>query len=110
MRSVDLFNRVAVLWPSRLSLGNASLQGEGGFLCWELNEKFEEIEQEHCVADEWLDLACWSFHQALWVAARDSFKGGKTTVDRSDVTLALFDQFLRRNLEDESWAHLQIDH
>jgi hypothetical protein len=52
--------------------------------------------------DEWTQLANWAFHQSLWALA----KGGATerVVRREDVTFEMFDDWLRSNLADDSWA------
>lgn len=52
--------------------------------------------------DEWIGLANWSFHQALWAVAEEAV--AERQLDRDEVTFDRFDECMRSNLSDDSWA------
>ncbi len=56
---------------------------------------------ERTQSDEWIQVANWAFHQALWAVAEDG--ATERVVRREDVTFAMFDYWMRSNLSDESW-------
>lgn len=51
--------------------------------------------------DEWIQLANWAFHQALWALAKGTVT--ERIIRREDVTFDMFDYWMRSNLSDESW-------
>ena len=53
-------------------------------------------------SDEWTNLANWSFHQALWKLAEQA--ATERHIHREDVTLDMFDDWMRFNLSEEGWA------
>ena len=62
---------------------------------------------EWTAEDEWIGLANWSFHQALWALAERS---GERHLHRDEVTFDMFDDCMRSNLTDECWNAERVDY
>jgi hypothetical protein len=67
-----------------------------------------ESASERTAEDEWIGLANWSFHQALWVLAENLGLQGK--VFREDVTFEMFDAQMRSNLSDDCWRLERLEY
>lgn len=102
MEATVLFDRVSALWPDAIVLRRENIDGDGEPL-WSLVHTYEAIEDE-IDEDEWLELGIWAFHQALTDIAEANLSHGKHVVLSSSVSLAAFDNHMRANLADESWA------
>ncbi|WP_379553564.1 hypothetical protein [Qipengyuania sp. DGS5-3] len=70
---------------------------------WPLIDAYETIEENISDTDPWMQIATWTMHQCLMKLAKTRVINGNKCVRISDVTLAMFDKFLRENLLDESW-------
>jgi len=87
----DLYERVKILWPSEISTSGDDLNA----IYWPLEDQFG--------SDDWLQIAAWSFHQAMWINAKQALSVGHSTMMASAVTIHDFDKQMRSNLADESW-------
>ena len=87
----DLFDRVKGFWPTEISTSGDALNA----IYCPLEDKFG--------GDDWLAVAAWSFHQALWVRAKQAVSTGQDDMMTSIVTIEEFDERMRNNLADQSW-------
>jgi hypothetical protein len=62
---------------------------------------------EWTAEDEWIALANWSFHQALWALAEGS---GERHLHRDQVTFDMFDECMRSNLSDDCWNAERLEY
>lgn len=62
---------------------------------------------EWTAEDEWIGLANWSFHQALWSLAEHSEEG---PLNRDEVTFVMFEECMRSNLSAESWKAERLEY
>jgi hypothetical protein len=88
----ELFDRVKQLWPAEVSI----LGNEQNDIYWSLEERLGD--------DEWMQIAAWSFHQALEKSAKTAFAQGKEVLLTSAITVTDFDENVRENLKHESWS------
>ena len=88
----ELFDRVKQLWPAKVSV----LENEQNDIYWSLEKRLGD--------DDWMQVAAWSFHQALEKCAKAAFARGQEALLTSSVTLADFDANVRENLKHESWS------
>jgi hypothetical protein len=91
----DLFERVEAFWPSEISTVVDDLNS----IYWSLEDQF--------VSDDWVQIATWSFHQAVWIGAKKASSAGHGKIMKSSVTINDFDVQMRANLADESWDELR---
>ncbi|WP_374551841.1 hypothetical protein [Sphingobium yanoikuyae] len=91
----DVFERVKVFWPIEVSTAGDNLNA----IYWPLEDQFG--------SDDWLQIAAWSFHQALWISAKKALSAGHQQMATSAVTIAAFDEQMRANLAHESWDELR---
>ena len=87
----DLFERIKAFWPSEISTSGDDLNA----IYWPLEDQFG--------GDDWLQMAAWSFHQALWNSAKQALSVGHGKMMTSTVTINDFDDQMRANLAHESW-------
>ena len=102
-----LFERTRARWPEAFLITPAA-----GDRCFEsepqLTRTYRDIESacdpggEWTQDDEWVQLANWAFHQALWKLAEGAERA--TRIHRKDVTFGMFDECMRSNLSHPSWA------
>lgn len=88
----DLFDRVKQLWPTEVPI----LGNDQNDIYWSLEKLLG--------GDDWMQLAAWSFHQALEKCAKAAFAEGREALLISTVTVADFDANMRENLKHGSWA------
>ncbi|NWK94963.1 hypothetical protein DM806_04615 [Sphingobium lactosutens] len=88
----ELFDRVKQLWPAEVSI----LENEQNDIYWSLEKRLGD--------DDWMQVAAWSFHQALEKCAKEAFAQGKEVLLTSSVTVDDFDANVRKNLKHESWS------
>jgi hypothetical protein len=104
INKLELFEHVRSLWPQQINLGGMIVNNKHITGLQILNELYYEIEASFDINDHWHQLAIWAFHQALWVYSEGRLNTGESTVHTADITFEIFDQKMRENLEDESWA------
>ncbi|MEJ7926385.1 hypothetical protein WG908_06380 [Sphingobium sp. AN641] len=88
----DLFDRVKQLWPAEVPI----LGNEQNDIYWSLEKRLGD--------DDWMQIAAWSFHQALEKYAKAAFAQGRETLLTSAVTVIDFEANVRENLRHESWS------
>ena len=87
----ELFDRVKQLWPAEVPI----LANEENDIYWSLEKRLGD--------DDWMQIAAWSFHQAVEKYAKAAFAQGKQTLLTSSITVTDFDANMRENLNHESW-------
>lgn len=97
-----LFNAVRELWPYYIDLTRSNANDDG-MPFWELVEIYERIERGISSDDVWMDLSAWAFHQALVELAENAVAQNVSNLDVSEVSLEMFDHYIRENLADPSW-------
>lgn len=97
-----LLDRVKSLWPAAVTLRPDGGQSALNSIYWPIEERLEAD------TDEWLQLAAWSFHQALAELAKSN--SGRAAVRPADVSLEAFDRWMRMNLADETWSKVRKDY
>ncbi len=104
-----LFLRARSLWPDKIDLGRRPVSGlvvEGGQILIDL---YEAIDASVDVEDEWLQLAAWAFHQALWGANKRTTRPDGFLYT-ADVSFSDFDDFVKFNLSNDSWAAIRAEY
>ena len=66
-----------------------------------------EPEGEWRAEDEWIGIANWSFHQALWALAESS---SQRHLHREEVTFEMFDKCMRENLSEDCWKVERLEY
>lgn len=107
-----LLERTRKRWPLTIRV-----VPKDGVPCFEaepcLNEVYQAIEAscepagEWTAEDNWVHVANWSFHQALWGLAERS---GERNLSRSEVTFEMFDHCMRENLSDGCWDAERLEY
>ncbi|WP_434404270.1 hypothetical protein [Sphingobium sp. DN12] len=88
----EMFDRVKQLWPAEVPI----LGNEQNDIYWSLERRLGD--------DHWMQIAAWSFHQAVEKYAKAAFAQGKETLLTSSITVTDFDANMRGNLNHESWS------
>ncbi|WP_141235611.1 hypothetical protein [Pseudoalteromonas sp. NBT06-2] len=102
----ELFEKTRLLWPDSVDL-NGQYFGEifitGGEV---LNEIYQKIESSLDKNDHWMQISCWSFHQAIEKPVGDS----ALISILNDVSYEVYEKMMLENLNgDECWqAELKI--
>lgn len=65
-------------------------------------EIYRSIERE-VGDDDWMQIACWSFHQSMSLLIKDGHARGVSVVYPGDVTFTSFDTMMKSNLLHEIW-------
>jgi hypothetical protein len=99
INKLELFEHVRSLWPQQINLGGMIVNNKHITGLQILNELYYEIEASFDINDHWHQLAIWAFHQAI-----PEPTSGESIIYPKSVKFEIFDQKMRENLEDESWA------
>ena len=99
-----LLERVKSLWPQAITLRPDGGQDALNNIYWPIEEKLEGE------GDEWIKLSAWAFHQALWDLAKAQISVGRAALRPADITLEAFDQWMRTNLADDTWAEVRHEY
>ncbi|WP_028969675.1 hypothetical protein [Sphingomonas sp. URHD0057] len=99
-----LLGRVKALWPDAITLRPDGGQDALNNVYWPIEKKLEGK------GNEWIALSAWAFHQALWDLAKAKVGLGRAALRPAEVTLESFDQWMRKNLSDETWAQLRHEY
>ena len=106
----DLFNRVRALWPHSIILKSDGPWNEGDPI-WTVVGIYEEIEGRLSGdGDDWIQLAAWAFHQALFDQAKQKLVAGQYALRPDEISFEAFDRRMRKNLSDDSWAHIRKEY
>ena len=102
-----LFEQAKNRWPHRIRVFPTN-----GFPAFDAEPSLVDVHDDIQAAcdpkgewtedDEWMGLANWSFHQALWAVANQST--GERDLGRDEVTFEMFDECMRSNLADDCWV------
>jgi len=100
----ELFENVRARWPEQFFI--LSDQSALPSILTEPSDwtVYKEIEKSVSEEGELLNLATWSFHQALNKLFRVSWEARSSVVRSNDVSFQLFDAQMLSNLSDSSWA------
>ena len=100
----DLLNDARLFWPPTLNLDDAVLNDGEVLAIPSLVAVYDAIEERIGEDNDWAQLSAWAFHQALWSEAVAVLKAGRRTVSSGCVSFEAFDEKMRENLNDPSWA------
>jgi len=108
--SLQLFNRVRALWPDVIILKREAARNNGDPI-WTIVGIYDEVEaQLSNEGDDWIRLAAWAFHQALFERAKKKLQAGEYTLRAAEVSFEEFDGQMKENLSDQSWAHIRNEY
>jgi hypothetical protein len=97
-----LFAEAAKKWPRRMSIVQDASDGVSILTDPSDTEVYMAIERE-VGDDEWMQIACWSFHQSMSLHIKDCHSRGMSAVYPGDVTFTSFDMMMKGNLLHEVW-------
>ena len=99
----ELLERTRVLWEAALSEVRAGGLTDGETEGSSRVDVYEFAEKARHADDDLGELASWAFNQAVHVLARAEGASKDMRVLIRNVTLELFDEMMRSNLEHVSW-------
>jgi hypothetical protein len=112
IEKVKLFERTRERWPLKVRVlptnGVPPFEAKPSLVdVYRAIEASCEPAGEWTAEDEWVNLANWSFHQALWALAE---RAGDRQLHRDEVTFEMFDKCMREHLSDDSWKAERLEY
>jgi len=97
-----LFVEAAKRWPRMMVIVRGISDGSSILTDPSDTEIYRTIERD-VGDDDWMQIACWSFHQSMSLHIKDCHSRGEGAVYPGDVTFTSFDAMMKGNLLHEVW-------
>lgn len=105
----DLYAEMMHLWRGSYELSYFDSAGRKfGYIISFVNKR-DENESQIDTDDDWRQLANWAFAQAVHLKMMNAYQSGTRvfSVWEGSVTFSDFDEQMKKNLADESWAEVR---
>ncbi|PHQ59635.1 MAG: hypothetical protein COC10_13300 [Sphingobium sp.] len=97
-----LFEEAAKKWPRKMIILQSASDSISISTDPSDTEVYKSIEKE-VGSDDWMQIACWSFHQSMSLLIKDCHARGARVVYPGEVTFTSFDTMMKGNLLHEVW-------
>jgi hypothetical protein len=108
MKVTELFERVCSEWPPEVDISDGRPCGKSGYLFPTLSRYWDNVELRwENENDDLMGVAIWAFFQTAHKAAKEAVQDGNSQLIFSDLSVDVFEKYLRDNLANDCWDEIR---